>query len=120
MLSPALLQSLFYHCITLGKLLKPLRLCLPPMKVGLTLADSQCHHKDQMRSCLQNIELGTYSGDAQPMLIHFWLLQYSLLGKKSPQEHPVLTSPSPFAMEVKVFLFVHVLPKQVVVAPAGS
>lgn len=67
------------------------------MKMGLMLADSQCHHEDQMRSCLQSTELGKYSEDARPMLILFWFLQHFLLGKKSPQElsRPYQLQPQP-------------------------
>ena len=74
------------------------------MKMGLTLAGSQCHHKDQMRSCLQSMELRKYSGDAQPMLIHSGSANTPCSERNPHRNIPDLASCSPFAMGVSVLL----------------
>lgn len=68
MCSLVLVSILLCHCVTLGKLLAGSE-ALSPRKTGLKLADSQCHYKDQMRSCLQSTRFRRDSGDAQQMLI---------------------------------------------------
>ena len=74
------------------------------MKMGLTLAGSQCHHKDQMRSCLQSMELRKCSGDAQPILIHSGSANTPCSERNPRRNIPDLTSHSPFAVGVNVLL----------------